>query len=105
MIISGSVLLRMSNVLDKSFGEKSEHAFYVQKLYENRAVYGLMWRNIVEPDRPHMTIWRMRIACWTPKAKNKHSEYVITYCFYTGTVVAGTRLVTCIRTLRVLLTH
>jgi len=24
-----------------------------------------------------MTIWRMPIACWIPKAKNVHSEYVI----------------------------
>ena len=29
-----------------------------------------MWENIVEPDRPQMTIWRRRIACWTPKATN-----------------------------------
>jgi len=24
-----------------------------------------------------MTIWRMRIACWIPKATDTHSEYVI----------------------------
>ena len=24
-----------------------------------------------------MTIWRMRIACWIPKATNTHSEYII----------------------------
>jgi len=24
-----------------------------------------------------MTIWRMRIACWIPKATTKHSEYVL----------------------------
>jgi len=24
-----------------------------------------------------MTIWRMRIACWIPKAKNTDSEYLI----------------------------
>jgi hypothetical protein len=23
-----------------------------------------MWKNTVELDRPHMTIWRMHIACW-----------------------------------------
>ena len=26
---------------------------------------------------PQMTIWRMRIACWIPKATDTHSEYVI----------------------------
>jgi len=35
---------------------------------ENRAVYEIMWKNIVETDRPQMTIWRMRIASCTPKA-------------------------------------
>ena len=28
-----------------------------------------------------MTIWRMRIACWIPKATNTHSEYVIRIVF------------------------
>jgi len=36
-----------------------------------------MWKNIVEPDRTQMTIQRMCIACWIPKATNTHSEYVI----------------------------
>ena len=33
--------------------------------------------NTVEPSRPQMTIWRMRIACWLPKTTNTYSEYVI----------------------------
>ena len=40
-----------------------------------------MWKNIVEPGRPQMTIWRMRIACWIPKATDTHSEYVILVAF------------------------
>jgi hypothetical protein len=28
-----------------------------------------------------MTIWRMRIACWIPKATNTHSQYVILTAF------------------------
>jgi len=31
----------------------------------------------LQPDTPQMTIWRMRIALWIPKATNTHSEYVI----------------------------
>jgi len=31
--------------------------------FENRAVYEIMWKNVVERCRPHMTIWRMRTAC------------------------------------------
>jgi hypothetical protein len=37
--------------------------------------------NIVEPDRPRMAIWSMRIACWIPKAANIHSEFVILIVF------------------------
>ena len=33
--------------------------------------------NILEPDRPRMTIWRMRIAFWIPKTANTQSQYVI----------------------------
>jgi hypothetical protein len=43
---------------------------------ENRAVYEIMRKNMVERGRPHMTVWRMRIAVWIPKATNIHSEYV-----------------------------
>ena len=45
--------------------------------FENRAVYEMMRKNIAEPDRPQMTIWRMGIARWIPQATNTHSEYVI----------------------------
>jgi hypothetical protein len=40
-----------------------------------------MWKNTVETGRPQMTIWRMRIECWMPKATNKHSERVIIIAF------------------------
>jgi hypothetical protein len=38
-------------------------------------------KHIVEPDMPQMTIWRMRIACWTPNATNTNKEYVILIVF------------------------
>jgi len=31
--------------------------------FENCGVNEIMWKNIVEPGRPQMTIWRMHIAC------------------------------------------
>jgi len=31
---------------------------------ENLAVYEIMWTNVLQPDRPHVKIWRMRIECW-----------------------------------------
>jgi len=36
-----------------------------------------MWKNFVERGRAQMAIWRMRIACWIPKATDTHTEYVI----------------------------
>jgi len=45
--------------------------------FENRVVYEIMWKNIVERGRPQMTIWRMSIACWIPKAINAHLQYAI----------------------------
>jgi hypothetical protein len=44
--------------------------------FENRAVYEIMWKNIVERGRPQMTIWRMLFACWIPKAKNTRTQVV-----------------------------
>ena len=57
--------------------------------FENCAVYEVMWENIVQPDRPQMAIWRMRIACWVSKGTKTHSDYVILTDFHC--MVAGTR--------------
>ena len=74
----------MRNVSDKSCRE-NQNAHFVLNIFfflpENRAVYEKMWKNMVEPDRPHMTNRRMRVACWIPKAKNIHSEHVILIAF------------------------
>jgi hypothetical protein len=53
----------------------------VTSFFENRAVDEIMWKNIIEPDRPQMTIWRMRSAFWIPKATYTRSEYVIFIAF------------------------
>jgi len=45
------------------------------------AIYEMMWKNMVERDRPQLTIWRMRIACWIAKATNTYSQYVILIAF------------------------
>ena len=49
--------------------------------FESRTVYEIMWKNFVEPSRPQMTIWRIRIACWIPKATNTQSECIIPIAF------------------------
>jgi hypothetical protein len=58
------------NVSDKRRRE-SQNPFYVNDFFfENRAVYEIKCKDVVEPDRPQMRIWRMRTACWIPKATN-----------------------------------
>jgi len=56
---------------------------------ENHAVYEIMWKHIVEPGRPQMTVRRQLIACWIPEATKTHAhahthtflEYVIVIAF------------------------
>jgi len=40
-----------------------------------------MLRNMVEPGRPQMTMWRLWISRWVPKTTNAHLEYVIHIAF------------------------
>jgi hypothetical protein len=66
----------------KKVVQKIKTRFHIQYSYpENCAVFELMWRNIVEPDRTQMTIWRMRFACWMTKATDTHSQCVILNAF------------------------
>ena len=57
IIISRAIILRIRNVSDKSCGENQNTHFMSNKFFsENRAVYEIMWKNMVEPDRPQITI-------------------------------------------------
>ena len=54
--------------------------------FKNRAVFEIMWKNMVETGRPHDNrIGRMRFACWIIKATrtraHTHTEYVIITAF------------------------
>jgi hypothetical protein len=75
MIISQLVLLSMRNVAGTICTENQNTHFVLNNLFFSLSkilpVYEIMPKNTVEPGRPQMTIWRMRIACWIPKAKNK----------------------------------
>jgi hypothetical protein len=58
------IFLRIRNISAKICIE-NQNTFDFQLLFfsENRAVYEVMWKNIVQPDRPQMAIWRKRVAC------------------------------------------
>ena len=52
-IISGLIFLRMRNVSDKSCRKNQNTHFVLKNLFfppKNLAVYGIMWKNIVQPD-------------------------------------------------------
>ena len=60
---------------------KSKHTSHVQIVFfENREI---KWKNMEEPDRPQMTIWRMRIACWKPKTTNAKVSMCNNYSLFT----------------------
>jgi len=80
-IVSGLFLLRMENVSGRNCKEKTHVLCSITFFFfENRTLYEIMWKN-VQLGRSHMAIWRMRNACWIPKATNTHSEYVIFIAF------------------------
>ena len=61
-----------------------------------------MSTNILEPDRPQTIKWRMRFACWLPKATNKHSDLEYLLLFHCNIGCINTRQRYIIRTLPVL---
>ena len=97
------ILLRMSNVLDKSCRENQNIRFVFSNFFfsENCIVYEIMSKNMMEPDRPQLAIW-WHIACWLNKTTcvqvhtcaraPTHTKISNTYCFFTATVVSWTHL-------------
>ena len=49
--------------------------------FDHRAIFEIMWKNILETGRPQMTKQCMRIAYSIPKDRNIRSEYVIFIVF------------------------
>ena len=47
----------------------------------NSCVCEIIWKHTVEPNRPQMAIWCVRIARWMNKATDTHLEYVIIVAF------------------------
>ena len=64
---------------EKNFVEKIKR--HIMPNFYNRGVHEIMWKNIVEPNRPQVTISHIRITRWIPKATNWHSDYVILVTF------------------------
>jgi hypothetical protein len=69
---------------------KVTHFVFSNLFFQNSAVYEIMWKNVVEPDRPQMKIPRMHVVCWITKATDTHSKYV-TYYFFIATMITRRR--------------
>jgi len=82
LIISRSVLLTIRNVRQICRENQNAH-FILNKSFfsKNRAVCEIMWRKMLEPDRPQMRLRCMHIACWIPKTTNTHLNCVILCVF------------------------
>jgi hypothetical protein len=79
MIIACWILLRMRNVSDKSCrGNQNTYLTFNNPIFffENRAVYEIMWKNIMEPEKPQMTVWPMRFVCWITRATHTLSLFL-----------------------------
>jgi len=71
--------------------ENQNAHFMFNSASENRAYSQTMRKNTAEPNRPQMTIWRMRIACWVTKGKTQNTQNMY-LLLSTATMVAGTCL-------------
>ena len=83
------------------------HFMFSTFFSENRAIYEITSKNVVEPERLQVALWR-RVVCWTSKATRAsaraltpthsptraymHIEICNTYCFLTATLVSWMRL-------------
>ena len=91
LIISGSSLIKMRTLSDKSCRE-NHNSHFMFFFVKNRAVSETMWKNIVQPGRPQSTVWSMRIECRITKATDTLKQ-CNTHCLSTATEVSGTRVI------------
>jgi hypothetical protein len=46
----------MRTVSEESCRENQNTHFMLESFSENLSIYEIMWKNMAQPDRPHMTI-------------------------------------------------
>ena len=63
----------------------------LNNFFENCAIGEMIWKNVLDWDRPQMIVWRMCITGWIPRATATH-RLCSTYCFSTATMVARMHL-------------
>jgi hypothetical protein len=76
MIIRRWILLIMRNFWDKIGREDQNPYLLFNYFFLILCPFLDMWENTVELERPHITMWRKRFACWITKGTSTYSEYV-----------------------------
>ena len=74
MIISRSVLRRMRNAADKNAEKIKTHFMFSNFFFSEIVPFMTTCKNMVEPNRPQVTQWLIRIAWYIHKVTNTHSE-------------------------------
>jgi len=92
MTIYFSFILRIGNDSEKICGRNHNTRFIFCNFFLTFvfkcAVYEVMWKNMVDPGRLQVLIWRVSIDCRIPRATNPSFGICNSYCFYTAAVVA-----------------
>ena len=81
-LISRLLLLRRKYTSDKCSRENQNTRLLFSNFFFRKSCH--LWDNVekyLEPNRPQVTKWRMRIAYWIPNAINTHSYHVILITF------------------------
>ena len=83
VIVSHSVLVTMRNISDQGVEKIKTHFMFHNFFFspENHVVYEVMWRYMIEPDRPVIKVWRMHLTCWINKFADAVPKYVILFLF------------------------
>jgi hypothetical protein len=68
MKISDWILLVIRNDLDQFVEKIKTNILCSTTFFLKRAVYAMISKNLVEPGRPQVTVWRMRLACLITRA-------------------------------------
>jgi hypothetical protein len=73
--ISRCILLRMRDFFQIQVVQKVEkHISSAKACFENRTFYEKTSKNMVEPERPQITIRRMRCVCWISETTRAHAQ-------------------------------
>ena len=93
VIIFRSILLKMRNVSNKVKEKIKTHFLFSVTIFENHAVYEIMWINIVEPERPQVQKYGSGAFHAGYQRLKTHTQGICSTCgFFTSTLVAETLL-------------